>query len=320
MLLTSGAATFVVTNPTDGRDELAAAVHLHQRAQRRPDRHPARLRRRASCCSSSSSSSSSSPGCWPVRAPASPSRSASFPEGLMNRTHPRLRRRASPPPARRLGGAAPARRVADRSRTAGAASAPRGLRHDRGHRLHLVADHRRPVDRRRRLQRHQGRLHRRRLLQGPQGLRAEQRRLRDLRDPLPGHRRDRAAPTPATAATTPTCRSSPAARRSPTSSRSATSRSRTCGSPARRSPRSSPARSPTGTTTRSPPTTTAAPSPTADHPGGALRRLGHDRPVHHLARQGLPVDLAAVLRQVRPHVVLPASKGTRRSASPAPTR
>ena len=48
-----------------------------------------------------------------------------------------------------------------------------------------------------------------------------QHRLRDLRDPLPGHRRAAARPTPATAAPTPTCRSSPAAPRSPTSSRSA---------------------------------------------------------------------------------------------------
>ena len=46
VLLTSGAAAFMVTNPTDGVDELAAAVHLLHRPQRRADGDRARVRRR----------------------------------------------------------------------------------------------------------------------------------------------------------------------------------------------------------------------------------------------------------------------------------
>ncbi len=45
-----------------------------------------------------------------------------------------------------------------------------------------------------------------------------------------------------------------------------------------------------------------------DHPGRALRRIRHDRPVHHLDGQDLPGHLAALLRPVRAHVVLPAAQ------------
>ncbi len=157
-------------------------------------------------------------------------------------------------PRRCPGGAA---RTADGT---GDPERPRGVRPDRGHRLDLVGADRPAVDRRRGRQRHEGRLHRRWLVQGPQGLRAEQHRLRDLRDPLPGHRRAgqrRHQQRPRVRL--PADRGGrhglhlPAQDRRPAGPQPAAVR-------ARRSPRSSPTRSPTGTTRRSPRTTTAGPS------------------------------------------------------------
>ena len=120
---------------------------------------------------------------------------------------------------------------------------------------------------------------------------------------------------------TPTCRSSPAARPSPTTSRSAASRSRRCGCRARRI-----AKIFTNKITNwNDPAITddnngRALPVAADPPGRPLGRLGHDRPVHPLPGDDVPLDLGAVQRrQVRAHLVVPAP-GRAGRGRPARTR
>ena len=106
---------------------------------------------------------------------------------------------------------------------------------------------------------------------------------------------------------TPTCRSWPAARRSPTTSRWAASWSRNL----RLSGETLAKIFTNKITNWNDPAITKDNNGRAfpvadDHAGRPLRRLRHDRAVHDLDGQAVPVDLAAVLRQGRADVVLPA--------------
>ena len=205
VLLTSGNAQFLVVNPTDGvmnslplfvyslvrtgepnavaRAFAAATVLLAvvmvlfvtARLIARPKRHQAAAGRRSP--PSRRGPRHGRPARRDGPGPAPPARTRGEPVNRPVRVVTRAARGHRPgdePPGRRVD-------LGPRHR----------LRPDRGHRLHLVRADRPAVDRRRRRQRHEGRLHRRRLDQGPQGLLAGQHRLRDLRDPLPGHRRAR---------------------------------------------------------------------------------------------------------------------------------
>ena len=180
------------------------------------------------------------------------------------------------------------------------------VRADRGDRVDLVRADRPAVDRRRRRQRHEGRLHRRRLVEGPQGLLAEQHRLRDLRDPLPGHRRAgqrRHQQRPRV--------------------RLPADRGRRHGVhlPAQDRWPAGPQPAPVGRDDRQdlhqrdhqlerPGDHQGQQRPSlpvaADHAGGPLRRFRHHGAVHALDGQPVPGRLAAVLRRHRADVVLPA--------------
>ena len=117
------------------------------------------------------------------------------------------------------------------------------------------------------------------------------------RDPVPGPGpADRAVRHAERARRSPTCRWSPVARRSCTTWRSAASSTPGCGCRGRRSRRSSPGRSPTGTTRQITADNNGLQAAGhEDHPGGPLGRLRHDRAVHHLDGQPVPVAVAAVL-------------------------
>ncbi len=161
------------------------------------------------------------------------------------------------------------------------------------------------VDRRRGRQRHEGRLHRWWLDQGPQGLLAGQHRLRDLRDPLPGHRRawsGRHQQRPRVRL--------PADRRGRYGVHLPAQDRRRAG------PQPAPVRRDGREDLHQPDHQLERPGDhqgqqrpqvpvAADHPGGPLRRLRYDGAVHHLVGPRVPQHLAAVLRPVRADVVLP---------------
>ena len=311
VLLTSGAAAFMVTNPTDGvmnslplfiYSACAAVSRAIARAFARRHR-PARpragpLRHRPPARATAH------------QAPPSPRRSDVHGRRL-HRSRPSSRRRRSP------------LLVALADLRCSRAPRPRpasdGLRPDRGHRLHLVGADRPAVDRRRRRQRHEGRLHRRRLDQGPQGLLPGQHRLRDLRDPLPGHRRA----GPGRHQQRPRVRL-PADRR----------RRHGVHLPAQDRRQAGPQPAALGRDDRQdlhqPDHQLERPGDhqgqqrpqvpvAADHPGRPLRRLGHDGAVHDLDGQRVPDIWRPFFGQSGPDVVLPA-KGRADGARPAPTR
>ena len=219
MLLTSGAATFMVEQPDRRRHELAAALHLLHGPQRRARWRSSAPSPPPPCCClvlvlfviarlmarprRGGTSRSAAPSGRLRRGPGHgrPARRAwARVRPASHRTEENLVIRSVLRPCSACGACSPCRGDEPPADRSDARPARADVRPDRGHRLDLVRADRPAVDRRRRRQRHEGRLHRRRLDQGPQGLLAEQHRLRDLRDPLPGHRRAGATPTPATAA------------------------------------------------------------------------------------------------------------------------